>query len=215
MRGEPSSWLRRSTAWARNLILERTKAGLNTARARRQREGRLKRLDVDQRVVAVAPFERWRHTVNENRLAAGCAPTSVRSEREPGRGGRLGRSEAWSKGGRSIWRKAVAGGPLPRSGLVQRPLSITKIGRGRGAHHPDKRSYSTFINRRAKRFQDGPGHPRSARRQHLGQVYKGADRDDRGLAAARPVTVPHIADSRRFRGSGPVPPPSCPRRSRR
>src|SRR5262249_37666329 len=48
-----------------------------------------------------------------------------------------------------------------------------------------------------------------------GQAHEGANRDDRGLAAARPVAVPDGADPRRLRGGGAVPPPSRPRRSRR
>ena len=51
-------------------------------------------------------------------------------------------SQGVAKGGRSTWKEAVAGEPLPRSGLVQRPLSIIEICRGRGPHSPDKERWS-------------------------------------------------------------------------
>jgi DNA invertase Pin-like site-specific DNA recombinase len=49
----------------RNLIRERTKAGLDAARARGRKGGRPKTLDVDQRVVAVDLYEQRKHTVEE------------------------------------------------------------------------------------------------------------------------------------------------------
>jgi DNA invertase Pin-like site-specific DNA recombinase len=49
----------------RNLIRERTKAGLDAARARGRKGGRPKTLDVDQRVVAVDLYEQRKHTVDE------------------------------------------------------------------------------------------------------------------------------------------------------
>jgi DNA invertase Pin-like site-specific DNA recombinase len=49
----------------RNLIRERTKAGLDAARARGRKGGRPKALDVEQRTLAVDLYEQRKHTVEE------------------------------------------------------------------------------------------------------------------------------------------------------
>ena len=49
----------------RNLIRERTKAGLDAARARGRKGGRPKALDVEQRTLAVDLYEQRKHTVDE------------------------------------------------------------------------------------------------------------------------------------------------------
>ena len=49
----------------RNLIRERTKAGLDAARARGRKGGRPKALDVEQRKLAVDLYEQRKHTVDE------------------------------------------------------------------------------------------------------------------------------------------------------
>ena len=49
----------------RNLIRERTKAGLDAARARGRKGGRPKALDLEQRTLAVDLYEQRKHTVDE------------------------------------------------------------------------------------------------------------------------------------------------------
>jgi DNA invertase Pin-like site-specific DNA recombinase len=49
----------------RNLIRDRTKAGLNAARARGRKGGRPKALDEEQRTLAVDLYEQRKHTVDE------------------------------------------------------------------------------------------------------------------------------------------------------
>ena len=49
----------------RNLIRERTQAGLNAARARGRRGGRPKTLNPEKRVLAIELYERKEHTVNQ------------------------------------------------------------------------------------------------------------------------------------------------------
>src|SRR3954469_2202875 len=112
------------------------------------------------------------------------------------------------------FQRAIAELYVPLLGITQdwELANPNRYKPDRGSVRP---SYWTSIDRRAKRFHAGPGHPRPAGRQHLGDAHKGANRDDRGLAAARPVAVPDGATPRRLRGSGPLPPPPRPRRSDR
>ena len=49
----------------RNLISDRTKAGLDAARARERKGGRPKKLDSQQREIAIALYKKKKHGVDE------------------------------------------------------------------------------------------------------------------------------------------------------
>jgi DNA invertase Pin-like site-specific DNA recombinase len=105
----------------RNLIRDRTKAGLDAARARGRRGGRPKALDEEQRALAVGLYEQRKHTVDEICRTLGISkPTLYGYVREKGAGGReIRRGRARPKRGRKDGARAAAKEPLPRSGLVQ------------------------------------------------------------------------------------------------
>ncbi len=113
----------------RDLIRERTKPGLDAARRAGGRAVARRRWTWSN--------GRWRWTCTSSgntrwRRSAGrwgsrsrrCTATCTRNERDPAREGGCRRARARSKERRAGGEKAVAEGPPPRSGLVQRILSF-------------------------------------------------------------------------------------------
>ena len=75
-----------------------------------------------------------------------------------------GRARAWSKGRRSIWKEAVAGGSLSRSGLLSPARSTRRGGRNCGIYAPDG-----CLVRQAGLNNVGINRPTACRRSELNE----------------------------------------------